>query len=150
MNRTVKTTVIGTISAAMLAASMAVLPGTAQAAGQDGAFQVAQWGGPPPPRGWQGNPGWRGPGYYPRGHRYYGWRGPGYYSGRYYYNPGAAFAAGVLGLAAGAAIAGAANQQRYYGGNDYVAYCSQRYKTFNPGTGTYTGYDGRQHRCVAP
>lgn len=157
-----KTPIIGAISAAMIAASMAAVPGTAQAAGPalpDGSYQVAQWGGPPPPgAGWRG-PGWRGPGwrgpagpapryYYPRGHRYYGWRGPGYYGGSYYYNPGAAFAAGVIGLAAGAAIAGAANQQRY--ANDYIAYCSQRYRSFNPATGTYTGYDGRQHRCVTP
>ena len=157
-----KTPIIGAISAAMVAASMAAVPTTAQAASvalPDGSYQVAQWDGPPRGQGWggpgRGGPGWRGPGgpgpryyNYPRGHRYYCWRGPGYYGGNYYGNPNAALAAGVLGLALGAAIAGSANQQRY--GNDYVAYCSQRYRSFNPATGTFTGYDGRQYRCVMP
>ena len=28
-------------------------------------------------------------------------------------------------------------------------YCSQRYRSFNPNTGTFVGYDGREHFCVA-
>ena len=24
------------------------------------------------------------------------------------------------------------------------------FTSFNPATGTYTGYDGKQHRCIAP
>lgn len=28
-------------------------------------------------------------------------------------------------------------------------YCSYRYRTFNARTGTFTGYDGEQHFCVA-
>ena len=150
MKRMVKTTIIGAMSAALLAAGAVTVPAQAQAAGPvaqgPGTFQLAQWGGPPPPRGWQRPGGWRG-GYGHPPPRYRGWRGPGYYGGNYYYDPGAALAAGVIGLAAGAIIAGAANQQRYVG-NDYLAYCSQRYRSFNPATGTYPGYDGRQHRCV--
>lgn len=150
MKRTMKAIVVGTVSTAMLAASAIALPSSGQAAGTDGYVQLAQWRGnpPPPPRGWHHPHGWRGGYGYPPP-RYRGWRGPGWYGGGYYYDPGAALAAGVIGLAAGAMIAGAANQHRYYG-NDYIAYCSQRYKTFKPSTGTFTGYDGRQHRCVMP
>ncbi|AOF88516.1 BA14K family protein [Sinorhizobium sp. RAC02] len=28
-------------------------------------------------------------------------------------------------------------------------YCSQRYRSFNPNTGTFVGYDGREHFCTA-
>ncbi|TPP11586.1 BA14K family protein [Rhizobium glycinendophyticum] len=28
-------------------------------------------------------------------------------------------------------------------------YCSQRYRSFNPRTGTYIGYDGQSHFCTA-
>ena len=28
-------------------------------------------------------------------------------------------------------------------------YCSQRYRSFNPRSGTYVGYDGREHFCTA-
>lgn len=28
-------------------------------------------------------------------------------------------------------------------------YCSQRYRSFDPSTGTYVGYDGREHFCTA-
>ena len=28
-------------------------------------------------------------------------------------------------------------------------YCSQRYRSFNPDSGTFVGYDGREHFCVA-
>jgi hypothetical protein len=28
-------------------------------------------------------------------------------------------------------------------------YCSDRYRSFNPNTGTYRGYDGREHFCTA-
>jgi hypothetical protein len=32
---------------------------------------------------------------------------------------------------------------------DWYAYCSDRYRSFNARTGTFTGYDGEQHFCVA-
>jgi hypothetical protein len=98
-------------------------------------------------------------------------------------------AAGVLGLAAGAIIAGATSRPVYrervyvdpYPRNYYppapayrhrtpevvyvdegyrysapepwtrewFRYCEMRYRTFSPDTGTYRGYDGREHFCVA-
>jgi hypothetical protein len=31
----------------------------------------------------------------------------------------------------------------------WYEYCSDRYRSFNARTGTFTGYDGQQHFCVA-
>lgn len=97
---------------------------------------------------------------------------------------------GIIGLAAGAIIAGSANnnrhqrrvvtpQRQYPGVNHYPQaprnktyrqkprynqqaqqqgyepwsrgwynYCDNRYRSFNPSTGTFRGYDGRDHFCV--
>ena len=85
--------------------------------------------------------------------RWYGHRGWG----------GGAF---VGGLAAGAIIGGAVAAPYYYGSPYYygpgygpppagygpppegdVQYCMQRYKSYNPNTGTYLGNDGRRHSC---
>ncbi len=96
---------------------------------------------------------WRGGrgGYY--GGRGYGYRGGYYRGGR---NDGAAVAAGVIGgLALGAAIAGAASappppvyaQPGYGAPGDWIAYCSQKYRSFDPASGTYLGYDGLRHPC---
>ena len=77
---------------------------------------------------------------------------------------GAGVAAGVVGgLSAGAIIGGAiANSQpRYYGPGPYypgpayyapppgdaVAYCMQRFRSYDPSSGTYVGYDGLRHPC---
>lgn len=152
-----KTMMSAGLAAAIAIAGLAAVPMSAQAdtaVRADGSYDVAQyyrgngwhnrgpgWNHGPRP-GYYRHPGWRGPGYYPR---------PGYRGTYYYNNYNSALAAGVFGLAAGAIIGGAVannNQQRY--ANDYVAYCSQRYRSFNPATGTYTGYDGLQHRCIAP
>jgi hypothetical protein len=79
--------------------------------------------------------------------RYYGGR---YYGPRYgYYGPGygSAAAAGAIGLATGAIVGGAIAQSQaapVYGGN---AYCAQRYRSYDPASGTYLGYDGRRHPC---
>ncbi|MFL5023604.1 MAG: BA14K family protein [Microvirga sp.] len=83
-------------------------------------------------------------GYGPRG--YYGGR---YYGNRGYYRRdyGSAAAAGAIGLATGAIIGGAIAQSQAapaYGGN---AYCAQRFKSYDPGSGTYLGYDGLRHPC---
>jgi len=70
---------------------------------------------------------------YRRGPRHHGRRGGG---------DGGAVAAGVLGgLLLGAIIAGQAQQQRS------VDYCRQRYRSYDPYSGTYLGYDGRRHPC---
>jgi hypothetical protein len=98
-----------------------------------------------------------------RRHGYYGHRG--YYGprGRYYgYRRGGAVAAGVIGgLALGAALGAAAAApppppaayyepdyaEGYAGGDDWLAYCSSKYRSFDPRTGTYLGYDGLRHPC---
>jgi hypothetical protein len=73
-------------------------------------------------------------------------RGPHYRHGwhhRRHYGSGAAV---LGGLAAGAVIGGAiANSQAR--ANDAVAYCSQRYRSYDPASGTYLGYDGNRHPC---
>ncbi|MDB5610790.1 MAG: hypothetical protein JWP25_7690 [Bradyrhizobium sp.] len=38
------------------------------------------------------------------------------------------------------------------GNNSYAmspddGYCAQRYRSYDPASGTYTGYDGRRHSC---
>ncbi len=68
------------------------------------------------------------------------------------YNAGAAVAAGIIGLGVGAAIA---SQPRYYYDDgpvydrdpDYDAYCFSKYRSYDPRTGTYLGYDGYRHPC---
>ena len=93
---------------------------------------------------------WRG-----RGGGYYRGRGYGYRGGYYRGGNGGAVAAGVLGgLALGAVIAGAnaapppvAYAPAYGGGGDWLAYCSSKYRSFNPATGLYLGYDGQYHPC---
>jgi hypothetical protein len=52
--------------------------------------------------------------------------------------------AGIVGFMAGAMIGSALSHNYPYRGN---AWCAQHYKTYNPYTGTFTGYDGLQHRC---
>jgi len=94
-----------------------------------------------PGRGYRG-----GPRYVQR--RYYGPRRYGYYGPRYYRRDyGSAAAAGAIGLATGAIIGGAIAQSQaapVYRGN---AYCAQRFRSYDPASGTYMGYDGRRHPC---
>jgi hypothetical protein len=87
-----------------------------------------------------------------------------YYGRRSYsrsYRRGNGVGAGLAGLAAGAIIGGAiasAQQPAYAappppyavapGGNEeWMAYCSQRYRSFDPASGTFLGYDGQRHMC---
>jgi hypothetical protein len=49
--------------------------------------------------------------------------GPGVYNS-YAYSPGTSYAAG-----------------------DAVAYCKQRFRSYDPASGTYLGYDGQRHPC---
>jgi hypothetical protein len=79
--------------------------------------------------GWHHHRGWH------HGWRRHGWR-------RGYYGPGAV----VGGLAAGAIIGGAiASSQARAANND--AYCFSRFKSYDPASGTYLGYDGIRHPC---
>jgi hypothetical protein len=69
-------------------------------------------------------------------HRY--WNHWGYYDNDY----GGALAAGaIFGLAAGALAANAA------AGSNAVAYCERRFRSYDPASGTYLGYDGYRHPC---
>jgi hypothetical protein len=85
--------------------------------------------------------------------RYVAPRRYGYYPRGYYRRDrGNALAAGALGLATGAIVGGAlAQQQRapvYVAPNQSaVAYCSQRFRSYDPASGTYLGYDGLRHPC---
>jgi BA14K-like protein len=36
---------------------------------------------------------------------------------------------------------------RSYSAGDSVAYCKQRFRSYDPALGTYMGYDGRRHSC---
>lgn len=89
----------------------------------------------------------------------------------HHHNHGAAVAAGVFGFAAGAIVGGALAQPYYYRPAPvYVAprpiyrpapvyastapwtpgwyqSCSARYRSFNPQTGYFLGYDGNYHFC---
>lgn len=137
--------VVGTaLSVATVAPASAQLarPQTAVAlAGDNNLVTDVQWrrGG----WGWRGG-GWRG----------YGWRGHGY---RPWVGAG-------VGLATGLAIGSALAAPYYYGpppvyyepapiyrapvvGGDAVAYCMQRFKSYDPASGTYLGYDGLRHPC---
>ena len=89
--------------------------------------------------------------------RYYG--GPRYYHGPRYYRRGGnggAVAAGVLGLAAGALVAGAiANQAQAApppppGTVDpqLAAYCARKYRSYDPGTGTFLASNGMRYVCT--
>jgi hypothetical protein len=80
------------------------------------------------------------------------WRGRHHHRG--YNNGGAALG----GFAAGAILGGvlAAQQRPYYGGyapgyyaggGDADAYCFSRFKSYDPASGTYLGYDGLRHPC---
>jgi hypothetical protein len=100
---------------------------------------------------------------YRRGH-YAGYRGG--YRGRGYGGAGLGIAAGAL---IGGAILGATQPYGYRGygpgygyrpayayepgyvavapGGNEVAYCAQRFRSYDPGSGTYLGYDGLRHPC---
>lgn len=111
------------------------------------------WGGPGTPL-----PGARSHGYYHGGYRYYprgSYRYPHgyYYYGHRYDNAGAAVAAGIAGLAVGTIIGSAASSPStyYYSGSPgsaaWYRYCASRYRSFDPRSGTYLGYDGYRHYC---
>ncbi len=94
------------------------------------------------------------------------WRG-------HHHGGGGSIGAGIAGFAAGALIGGAIAGGPYYRGYgpdygyDYapeygygyapgpvvversggVAYCEQRYRSYDPSSGTFLGYDGMRHPC---
>ncbi len=63
-------------------------------------------------------------------------------------------AAGVVGGAVGTAGAiatapfrGTRNDNSYAYMDDNASYCAQRYRSYDPASGTYLGRDGRRHVC---
>ena len=63
---------------------------------------------------------------------------PYHYGGpAYYYGPPGFYPPGYYGPI----------YRRYYGPPGWMAYCFSRYRSFDPATGTYMGYDGRRHYC---
>ena len=124
-------------AAVVMAGSVAVVPQAEAASGFYGA-QVYQVGGK---KNYWNN-------------RYYNNRyRPRYYSNgwnnNWWVGPAIGFGAGVLlGSALTAPRYYAPTAPRYYG--DRNAYCARKYRSYNPYTGTYTGYDGRQHYCRIP
>lgn len=70
---------------------------------------------------------------YPRGH--------GRYSGGYHRNG----AAVLGGIAAGAIIGGAIANSQARDASD--GYCAQRFRSYDPASGTYLGNDGQRHSC---
>jgi hypothetical protein len=93
-------------------------------------------------------------GYYHPGVRYYAapapYYGPRNYYGRGYYysyptyDPGAAIASGFIGGIFGA-IAGTALS--HAGGGGHAWRCEHHYRSYQPSTNTYMGYDGVRHLC---
>jgi hypothetical protein len=79
-----------------------------------------------------------------RGGHYYG-AGYGGYGGPYYgggyYDSGWDWG----GLAAGMILGGVLAAQSSYA--DSVGYCMRRFKSYDPSSGTYLGYDGYRHAC---
>jgi hypothetical protein len=100
---------------------------------------------------------WHGGGNWNRGGYNRGWQGG--------YRRGNNWGPALGGLAAGAIIGGALAAQAapppyYYGGPVYdtapvyepsgpddVAYCMQQFRSYDPMSGTYLGYDGLRHPC---
>ena len=73
-------------------------------------------------------------------------RGRGRGGGRGRGNVGAAIGAGVaIGVIGGMIAADQARRQGAYG--DAVEYCMRRFRSYNPETGTYRGFDGLDHPC---
>jgi len=118
----------------------------------------------------------RGGPYYGGGHYHHGnsyrpqhYRGKQHYRGRQRSHRGDAVAAGIIGLGIGAIIGSTLSQpsspppppRTYYPAPQPVysalepwspswyRYCEERYRSFNPRTGTFRGFDGQDHFCVA-
>ncbi|MBY0613562.1 MAG: BA14K family protein [Beijerinckiaceae bacterium] len=105
--------------------------------------------------------GFHGGGFHNRGFGGRGFYGRGY-GGRGYYGRGyGGYGYGLGGLAAGALIGSAIASAPYYYDRSYYVdepqtiyegggnadYCARRFKSYDPASGTYLGYDGRRHPC---
>jgi hypothetical protein len=149
------------LAATLLAATPAWFVGSAVAApigaslglhdGSGPAVQTVDWRGG---RGWGGHGWWGGPaaglaagaiigGAVAASQPWYGYDydyAPGYYN--YGYDPGYysyGYAPGGYGYAPGGYVSAAPDED--------AAYCAQRYRSYDPASGTYLGYDGLRHPC---
>ena len=61
--------------------------------------------------------------------------GYGYYNSPYYYNDDGYYDDGAVAVAPAPAD------------DDSASYCAQRYRSYDPASGTYLGNDGRRHPC---
>ena len=93
-------------------------------------------------------------GFHHRGFGHRGFARRSYYGGRGYGYRRRGIGAGAVvgGLAAGALIGGALAAQAapapaYGASADAIADCQQRFKSYDPSSGTYLGFDGQQHPC---
>jgi hypothetical protein len=96
--------------------------------------------------------------YHRRSYRPYYHSRPHHY--HYRRDNGSAVAAGVMGLAAGALIAGAiANQAQAQPtpppppgtvSPSVAAYCARKYRSYDPYTGTYLAHNGMRYVCTYP
>ena len=88
--------------------------------------------------GWD-NDGWRGDRRYYRRHRDRDWDD----------NDGAGLALGLFGFAAGAVVGSQLQGGQAYGGgyDAHDAACARRFRSYDPYSNTYLGYDGYRHYC---
>ena len=89
-----------------------------------------------------------------RRYKYNNYHNGGYYRRhRHHYNndwPYYALAFG-LGYGLGGYGGGYGYDDGYYrGGGGHVQWCLNRYRSYNPRTNTFMGYDGHRHRCNSP
>lgn len=57
----------------------------------------------------------------------------------------------LVGTGVGLYYGGYYDQPIYYdNGDDHTAWCMRRYRSYNPATDTFIGYDGYAHRCISP
>ena len=144
MLKLIRSAVTGAAMAATIAAGSLVSAPAANAEPGIYGAEVIKVGG----HGWKGgnnwNRNWNGGGHYNYGHYNYGHYNYGW-NNNWWVGPAIGFGAGVL---LGTALAQPryyAPPARYYGNRD--AYCHSKYRSYNSYTGTFTGYDGRQHYC---
>lgn len=98
--------------------------------------QPIQWHG-------HGHPGWNRGGHWNRG-GWGGWRGPGFSVG---VGIGAPYAYGAYGPYYDDYDGYAAVPLGQSRSDDDEAYCEQRFRSYDPASGTYLGYDGQRHPC---
>ena len=80
--------------------------------------------------------------------QYYGHHYGHHHHHRHYHGGGGGAGALIGGLAAGAIIGGAvAAGQANAAAQQNAAYCAQRFRSYDPASGTYLGLDGYRHPC---